>query len=317
MEWLHPFAIFYISREEPLNFFAIDLRKAVILILMVAIPLISVNLQRDAEHKVPWFVRPFAVVSDVVQKVYSGFSAGVRGTTSLYLDLVDIRKENRLMIKENSQLRAQLGALTELRLENERLNGLLTFKQKTNMELLAAKVIGNDLLPDHSTLTINRGTSHGVKKEMAAITVGGVVGYVLQPELYTSKLLLLTDRYAAIDAIAQRTRARGVIEGQTKDSCQLRYLQRGDDVKEGDLIVTSGLDNIFPKGFPIGTVTTVEKSEYGMSQEVDVKPTINPFTLEEIYIVLNANQEDFTPPSEDPAEKPAEKPEVPASKKAQ
>lgn len=280
-----------------MNFFTFDLKKVFILILMVAIPLISVNLQKD-QNQTPWIIKPFAFVGDIVQQAYSGFSAGVRGTTSLYLDLIDIRKENRLLTKENAEFRAKLGALTELHLENERLNKLLVFKQKTNMELLAAKVIGNDLLPDHSTITINRGTHHGIKKNMAAITVGGVVGYVLQPELYTSRLLLLTDRYAAIDAIVQRSRARGIIEGKTKDSCQLRYLQRGDDVKVGDLIVTSGLDNIFPKGFPIGTVIAVDKSEYGMSQDVDVSPSINPFTLEEIFVVLNANNEDFTPPPE-------------------
>lgn len=288
-----------------MNYFTFDFKKVFILTMMVAIPLISVNVQRDLSHT-PWFVRPFGVLSDLVQKAYSGFSSGVRGTTSLYLDLIDIRKENRLLLKENSEFRAKLGALTELRLENERLNTLLNFKQKTNMELLAAKVIGNDLMPDHSTITINRGTHHGVKKNMAAITVGGVVGYVLQPELYTSRLMLLTDRYAAIDAIVQRSRARGIIEGKTKDSCYLRYLQRSDDVIVGDLVVTSGLDNIFPKGFPIGTVTSVDKTEYGMSQEVDVKPAINPFTLEELFIVLNAHNEDFSPPAEGDSTPPVE-----------
>jgi rod shape-determining protein MreC len=277
-----------------LNFFNFDLRKLVVVVLIVAVPLISINMQRESKE-MPWFLRPFSAVSSLMQRTYSSFSTGVRGTTSLYLDLVGIKKENRQLWEKNAQLRAQLGSMTELELENERLNNLLQFKQKSNMDLLAAKVIGNDLLPNHSTITINRGSQHGVTRTMAAITIGGVVGYVLRAEPYSAQILLLTDRYIAIDAIVQRSRARGVIEGKSKGVSQLRYLQRSDDVKEGDLVVTSGLDNIFPKGFPIGLVTHVEKSQYGMSQEVIVKPTVNPMRLEEIFVVLNAQHENFNP----------------------
>lgn len=241
----------------------------------------------------PWFVKPFIFASGVVQNMYSGFSSGVRGTTSLYLNLINIKKNNQNLQKENAELRAQLGALTELKLENQRLNNLLGFKENTKMELLTAKVIGKDLLIDHTTLTINRGTHHGVKEFMAVITIGGVVGYVIQPQTFTSQILLLTDRYASIDAIVQRSRARGIVEGLNKNTCQLNYLERDDDVKVGDKIVTSGLNNIFPKGFAVGTVTNVEKSQYDISQEVTIKPAINPFTLEEVFVVLNANKESF------------------------
>lgn len=162
------------------------------------------------------------------------------------------------------------------------------------MDLLGAKVIGRDLIADHHSVTINRGTSHGIKTNMAAITTGGVVGYVFRTEVYTSQILLLVDRYAIIDAIVQRSRARGIVEGRGPDACRLRYLNRSDDVQVGDLVVTSGLYNIFPKGFPIGIVTSVAKSRYGMTQEVELKPAINPSILEEIFIVTNAMNEDFS-----------------------
>lgn len=276
-----------------MNFFTFDFKKMIVLVAIIAIPLISINMQKN-ETEDPWFTRPFSFVGGVLQQVYSGFTSGVRGTTTLYLDLIDIKKQNRVLIRENAELRAQLGALTELKLENERLNKLLGFKQQTNMELLAAKVIGKDLMPEHASITINRGTRHGVKKNMAGITIGGVVGYVIMTEPLTSQILLLTDSYATIDAIVQRSRARGILEGQSK-SCRLNHLQRDDDVKVGDLIVTSGLMNVFPKGFPIGTVTNVERNRYGMSQTVDVKPAINPFTLEELFIILDAKGEDLSP----------------------
>jgi rod shape-determining protein MreC len=190
-------------------------------------------------------------------------------------------------------LNAQLGAMTELKLENQRLNQLLGFKQTNKMNLLAARVIGRDLLADHNTITVDRGLSHGVQKNMAALTIGGVVGYTFRVDKDSSQILLLTDRYAVIDAIVQRSRARGLVEGISRTNCRLRYLRRSDDVQVGDLIVTSGLFNVFPKGFPIGTVVAIDKSRYGMTQEVDVKPAVEPLNLEELFIVLNANHQDF------------------------
>ncbi len=264
-------------------------------------------------------MKPFIFVSGVVQNAYSSFSSGVRGTTGLYLNLVNIKKNNRKLQEDNSELRAQLGALEELKLENERLNKLLGFKGNTKMDLLTAKVIGKDLLLEHSTLTINRGTRHGIREFMAVITIGGVVGYIIQPQMFTSQVLLLTDRYASIDAIVQRSRSRGIIEGLTKKSCKMNYLERDDDVVAGDRIVTSGLNNIFPKGFLIGTVTDVSKNRYDISQEVFVRPAINPFTLEEAFVVLNTNNEDFlteNDPSIDLKEKTSAEEELQQPEKA-
>lgn len=283
-----------------MNFFSIDLKKAFVVLTVVVIPLLTVNMQRNSESG--GILEPFRWISGLTQMGYSSFSSGVRGTTAMYLDLIDIKKTNLNLIKENAELRAQLGSMTELQLENERLNQLLGFKQQTNMELLAAKVIGKDLLPDHNTITINRGSEHGLKKNMAALTIAGAVGYVYRVQNYTSQILLLTDRYSAIDAIIQRSRARGILEGFSRENCRMRYLRRDDDVVDGDMIVTSGLDNIFPKGFPIGLVTSVKKSEYGITQEIEVQPIINASNLEEIFVVLNSHSEDFSPTSPEPLE---------------
>lgn len=295
-----------------MNFFNLDIRKLILITILAAVPLLTLNIKNES-GQIPWFIRPFSFTGGLIQYGYSSFSSGVRGTTSTYFDLIDIKKQNRVLLQQNTEYRAQLNELTELKLENERLNKLLNFKQKTNMELLTAKVVGKDLIPEHNTITINRGTLQGVKERMAAITVGGAVGYVYSAEPFTSQIILLTDRYAAIDAIVQRSRARGIIEGYTSELTQLNYLKRGDDVREGDLIVTSGLDNIFPKGFPIGTVVEVEKNDYDVSQKVDVKPIVNPSNLEELFIVLGANYENLL--DKDQIKEPALDGAEPAEKK--
>src|SRR6201996_8764381 len=207
-----------------MNFFTFDVRKVFLAIVVIVLPLLAVNLQRKSEEEL-WFTKPFTWSAGWIQKGYSSFSAGVRGTTAQYIDLINIKVQNRTLQRENSELRAQLGSMTELKMENERLSQLLGFKKASNLQLLAARVIGTDLFADHKTLTIDRGTEHGLRKNMATITTGGVVGYIYRAEPTTSQILLLTDRYAVLYAIVQRSRARGLVEGYGKDQARLRYLK--------------------------------------------------------------------------------------------
>lgn len=283
--------------EAALNFFNLDLKKILIFIFVIGLPLASINMQR-APDEAPWYLQPLNYTVGFFQNGFSSFASGVRGTTSLYLNLVGTKKQNLGLIQENAQLRAQLSAMTELKLENERLGKLLDFRQSSQMKLLAARVIGQDVLPDRATIRINRGENDGLKGGLAVITVEGVVGYIYRPDANSSQVLLMTDNYSVIDGIVQRSRARGLVEGKSKDSCRLRYLQRTDDVVIGDLIVTGGLSNIFPKGFPIGYVTAVKKSPRGISQDVEIKPVVNPNHLEEVFVVMDAAHVDYL--KEDP-----------------
>lgn len=276
-----------------MNFFALDIRKLLIVIAVVALPLLSINMKRNPGED-PWYERPFTWVISASQGAASGFTSGVRGTTSMYLNLIGVKHENQKLSHENEELRAQLGALTELKLENERLNQLLAFKQTTKMQLLAARVIARDLSPDHVSIRINRGYRNGLRKLMGVITVQGVVGYVYATEMDSAQVLVINDRSAAVDGMVQRTRARGLISGKDSSTIRMRYLERADDVAVGDAIVTSGLKGFFPKGFPIGTVTSVRKTDFGISQEATVEPVVRPSNLEEIFVVLDSGGEDYT-----------------------
>jgi rod shape-determining protein MreC len=273
-----------------LNLFNLEFKKVLFALFVIALPLMSFNMQRRP-GEAPWYLRPFSLTADFVRSGLTGFSGEVQGTVALYLNLIQIKKDNRVLKKENDEMRAHLALLQELKLENERLNDLINFKNRTNMKLLAAKVTGLDLVRDHKTVFIDRGTQHGLKAGMPVIATEGVVGYVFRPELYSSQVLLLTDRFAVIDAIVQRSRARGLVEGESSDSCILQNLGRADDVKEGDLVVTSGLDNIFPKGFPIAVVTSVAKNSYGVSQDVKLRPVMSSYHLDEVFVITTSTEE--------------------------
>src|SRR5690606_32144727 len=125
------------------------------------------------------------------------------------------------------------------------------------------------------------------------ISVQGVLGYIFRPSLHSSQVMLISDRYAVVDGIVQRTRARGIVEGKNATSCVLKYVERSEDVKPGDLVVTGGLDNIFPKGFPIAVVESVERKTFSVSLKVDLKPVADPYKVEEVFVIMDAAFEDF------------------------
>lgn len=240
-----------------------------------------------------WFDQPFAFVAQSIQKLFFGLSNGVRSTTADYINILNVKTKNAELQKENDALKTQLILFTESQTELERLRTLLDFQKNTKMELIPAQVIGRDLVTDHNTITINKGTAHGLKSGQAVLTVSGAVGYIFKPSAKTSHIMLITDRYSVVDAIIQKSRAHGLIEGKSKESCILQYVERTEDVKDGDLIVTGGLDNIFPKGFPLGVITNIERKTKNASLQIEVKPVVDANKVEEVFIVKASASEDF------------------------
>jgi rod shape-determining protein MreC len=230
-----------------------------------------------------------------LSEAFYGFSHGVKETTAMYVDLVNIKHESADLKSTNNELMSRLEKMNELQNENNRLKDLLDFKQSTKMQLVSAQIIGRDLLVDHNTVTINKGSRDGLKSGQAVITTGGVLGYIYKPDAFTSHVMLISDSYAVVDGIVARTRAHGIVEGKGKEaSLTLKYVEKTEDVKDGDLVVTGGLDNIFPKGFPVAIVDKVERKTFSVSLKVDLRPIVNPYQVEEVFVVLNAAMEDLT-----------------------
>jgi rod shape-determining protein MreC len=278
-----------------LNFLNFNFKKLVTIIALLALPLLSINMQQDPLAR-GWHDRPFSFLASVVQTGFFHFADSVRGTTSLYLDLINIKKENQDLKAKNAELITRIQEMAELAKENDRLNSLFEFKNRSQMQLIAARVMSRDLLSDHDTLQINKGTSHGLKDGMAVISTEGVVGHIFKAELFSAQVLLLSDRYSVVDGLISRSRARGIVEGKNSSTISFRYVEKSEDVQVGDLIVTSGLDNIFPKGFPIGKVESVENKSYAVSLRIEITPAVNPTKVEEVFIIVDAKNEDFSQP---------------------
>lgn len=276
-----------------MNWLNVDLKKLITAAVVLILPLLSINTQRNPLDQ-GWYNKPFSFMASLAQSGFFSFSFGVRSTTKLYFDLINIKKESASLKEQNSSLLARLQHLEELQKENQRLSGLLDFREKAKMELIAARIMSKDLISDHSTIRIDKGTLQGLKNGQAVITTEGVVGHIFRPGPTSSSVLLISDRYSVVDGIIARTRARGIVEGVTQGNCVLRYVEKSEDVKKGDLVVTSGLDNIFPKGFPVAVVDSVETKTYSISLKVELRPVVDPDKIEEVFVILNSKNQDMS-----------------------
>ena len=276
-----------------MNFFNFNIRKVVILILIVLLPLLSINMEQKTSQNL-WFAQPISYLASAIQSVFAGISESIRGTTAQYVNLIGIKSENKQLLSEVNELKAFHTKYQENLNELDRLRKLLDFKNSNKMKLTPAQVIGRDLTVDHQTITINKGSADGLRAQQAVITTQGAVGYIFKPQSHSSHVMLLTDRYAVTDAVVQKTRTHAIVEGLGRDSGSLQYVERDETVQVGDMIVTGGLDKIYPSGYPLAIVTEVLKKPNSSMRIINVKPVMESDKIEEVFVVTSVENEDFT-----------------------
>ncbi len=219
-----------------------------------------------------------------VQRATMAMIDGVRGLWSGYVALQTVQEEN-------TALRAQLQDL-QVTLQQERaeaqrtdnLRQLLELRERAQLDTVAAEVIAGAASPDFKTVTIDKGSSDQLATDMAVISPAGVVGRVILPSRRASKVQLLIDRNAAAGALIERTRVQGVVVGIGDGMLRMQYVPGTADVKTGDLVVTSGIDGIYPKGFVIGTIDHADRG-VGAYHEIVIRPAVDFSRLEEVLIV--------------------------------
>ena len=217
----------------------------------------------------------------------------VRDAWSHYFYLVSASKEND-ELKRRLSLEIQKNKQSaEVELSNDRLRKLLNFQRTVTDRVLAAEVIGKDPSPWSQTVIIDKGGRDGVVKGLPVVLPEGIAGQVIEISARHSKVLLIIDPNSAVDALVQRTRSRGLIKGSSGGRCLFQYVLRKHDIRVGDVVVSSGLDSVYPKGIQIGKVTGVVRRNAGIFQEVAVIPNVDFEKLEEVLIILNPNRYGF------------------------
>ncbi|MFZ0889880.1 MAG: rod shape-determining protein MreC [Candidatus Binataceae bacterium] len=231
---------------------------------------------------------PAGFVMDAVRPIQIASARLADGATGLfrnYLDLVGVRRENSRLRAQLARLGAERTRAVELEAENRRLSELLDLKEALGLGAVAADVIGSDASGLSRTLIVAQGSEAGLKPGMAVLSGEGVVGKIIAVSHYAARVLLIDDHNSALDAFDQRSRARGIIAGVVDDGLTMKYVDRADDIKEGDVAVTSGLDGIFPRGLLVGHVSGVRREGPGLFLTVEIKPAVDFRRLEQVLVV--------------------------------
>jgi rod shape-determining protein MreC len=220
-----------------------------------------------------------------VQRAATSAIATVRDNWTNYVALQDVRAENARLKEENAALQVGLQQERALAQQSRTLQSLLDLKTAVQLKTTSASVIAGGASPEFRTMTIDKGTGDGLASDMAVLAPAGVVGRIIMPARRAAKVQLLIDRDAAAGAIVERSRAQGVVVGTGTDRFRLDHVPGAADVQVGDRVVTSGIEGIYPKGFLIGQIQSIDRQS-GEFTNVVVDPAVQFSELETVLVVV-------------------------------
>lgn len=191
-----------------------------------------------------------------------------------------------ILRKETYFLKNKLNSMNEVYQENLRLKDILALKQKSPLKFIAARVIARS--PDNwsSGLLIDKGSYSGIKKGMAVVTYLGLIGRVIETTNQTAKIMLLTDPNLGISCLVQRSRQEGLVCGTLGSNLIMKYLPEDADIKLQDVVVSSGLNNSYPKGLLVGRVVDIGNEFSGLSKYAIIKPEAPLSNVEEVLVAV-------------------------------
>lgn len=227
-----------------------------------------------------------------VQRRFSALAHTVGETLQTLRDLGTLRQENARLRRENDALTIENVQLKEAEAENERLRHLLDFARANPTYdyrggEVVARVIGHDPSIYLDFIVIDLGERQGVRSGMPVVTERGLVGRVAQVHDTTAEVLLITDVNSAVTALVQNSRATGVVRGMAGGGLLLDQVPQDVAMHEGEIVITSGMGGVFPKGLVIGQISKVYQQDYEMFQQARVRPTVDFRNLEQVLVITN------------------------------
>lgn len=225
---------------------------------------------------------PLRIAGSVVASPFNALGNVIENLTASQETLSDLKAQN-------AELTSQVAELSEAQQTATRLESLLGLQSTYNLQSTAARIIGGSSDAWSRTVTIDKGTADGLEVGMAVCNSYGVVGQITEVSLNTSTVLLIFDESSGVSAMVQSSRAQGMLRGQADGSLRLEYVSVDSEVSVGDIIVTSGIGGVFPKGLPLGTVSSVERSDNDVYYTIVVRTQASTENNEEVLVITALN----------------------------
>lgn len=259
-------------------------------VLLVSFLLLTVQTRGGGTGRAGELV---AIVLTPVQSLLVRVHRGALNFWANYVDWKSVRRENEVLRGENEQLRVQTLQAGETREENMRLRRLLVLRDRLPLATVAGEVIGREAGGWVRSLTVNRGRGDGIAQQTPVIMPEGLVGRVVQVHRSAAVIQLLNDPASTVGAVVQRTRTAGLVEGDAGGAVRFKFMARdGASVTPGDLVVTSGLGTLFPKGLPVGRVVKIEDKGSALFHFAVLAPAVDFSRVEEVLLVTGQTTQD-------------------------
>jgi rod shape-determining protein MreC len=256
---------------------------------------LALQVRRTVDNEPTRLIRVWTVAAVTpFEKAIVWMQSSTHNVWHNYLYLRGVRAENRELKGEIERLKLEQVRLNEDAVQARRLQALLAFKEQFISQTLPAQVIGSSGSEQSRSVYIDKGSSDGVKTDMAVITADGIVGKVLHVYHSTSQVLLIDDQSSGVGAILAKSRLQGVLRGSASGEVMLEKVMSDEQVQLGEQVLTSGGDRIFPKGLPVGTVTKVSQGRE-LFWNIRVWPSANLEKLEEVLVVTQVTEKEASP----------------------
>ncbi len=250
----------------------IEFKEYFILLLLILISLILLALNDNPQIKQ---IRSYTV----------GLIGVAQNTLTLFPNIFNIKKENEILRQLNVTLSDEVSRLREAKLENVQLRRLLKFKEESTYKLITADVIGKSLYLLRNTITLNAGDADSVRVNMPIITEQGIVGRIIATSANYSIGQILFNKDFRTSVKIQRSRVDGILAWAGGDYLLMKNVSKKQDVKVGDLVITSEYSKIFPSNFKVGLVTKVTENPISLFKDIQIEPSVDFARLEQVFII--------------------------------
>jgi rod shape-determining protein MreC len=257
---------------------------------LIAVAVGSMVVDRRAllggDRELPAWAGLFTDAAAPVQNAVAMPFEMIRNVWRRYVAVFGAQHENEALTAEIARLSEENLQLREALVASSRLQRIAEMRERYEIPMLPAELVGVDASPWFRSVLVDRGRNRGVRSGMPVISAQGLVGLVTATSLRSAKATLVLDRQTAIDGVIQRSRSRGIVRGRGSDELEFEFVARGSDVELYDVVITSGLGGVYPKGLNIGTITDISERGAKLLQTATIRPAVDFGRLEQVFVML-------------------------------